>query len=308
MARTSATPHIGVVGGVNMDIHLFDVGRQDSGAEFIADRYLVEPGGKGTNQARAAAVLGADVTLVARVGDDEFGRMCVESAQKDGVDTRWVRIDGAERTGFVVISLIAGQHRSLVFAPGANRELAWSDVVPSLSDLETCDVVITQTEIPQAVVDELCRWAAAADVPLFLDPASPRDMTRSAIRTAEVLTPDIAEAEELVGRRLDSEPARLLAVRELLEIGARRVILKMGEHGALLGDADGIRPIETIRIEAVDETGAGDVFVAALALLRTQGSDWEQTTRFANVAAALSVSRSGLALPNRAEVLKALPS
>ncbi len=144
-------------------------------------------------------------------------------------------------------------------------------------------------------------------MPLFLDPASPRDITPSALRCAEVLTPDVAEAEELVGRRLDTEPARVLAVRELLGMEIPRVILKMGEGGALVGDEGGIRTIETIRINAVDETGAGDVFVAALALLRARGSGWDEATRFANVAAALSVSRSGFAIPTADEVDEALP-
>jgi ribokinase len=308
MTSAERTPRIGVIGGVNMDIHLFDVQSQDSGADFFADRYLVEPGGKGTNQARASATLGAEVTLVGRVGDDEFGRLCVASAQQHGVDTQWVRVDVEERTGFVVIRLIEGQHRSLVFVPGANRNLSWDDVLPALEDLRTCDAVITQTEIPMPVLSELCDWAIETGISLFLDPASPRDVTLSALRTAEVLTPDMVDAAELVGRRLDTMPARVLAVEELLDLGVRRVILKLGQGGSLLGDADGIRPIETLHIEAVDETGAGDVFVAALALRRAEGSGWDEATRFANAAAALSVSRSGFAIPAVREVMEAAPA
>ncbi len=306
MTDTASAPRIGVVGGVNMDIHVFDVIEPDTGADFIADRYFVEPGGKGTNQARAAAILGAEVSLIARVGDDEFGRLCIEAAGKDGVDTRWLRVDTKERTGFVVIRLIEGQHRSLVFSPGANRNLEWGDVVAALPHLETCDAVITQAEIPGPVIDSLCRWATETGVPLFLDPANPRNVTVSALRAAQVVTPDLAEAEELVGRVLDAAPARVLAVRELLDMGAQRVILKMGAHGALLGEGDDIRPIETIEIDAVDETGAGDVFVAALALLTARGSGWDEATRFANVAAALSVARSGFSVPNSDEVEEAL--
>ena len=96
--KLERAPRIGVVGGVNMDIHLFGVSRQLSGADFVADEYLAEPGGKGANQARAASVLGASVTLVARVGDDEFGRLCLEAAQSDGVDTESVRVDVRQRT------------------------------------------------------------------------------------------------------------------------------------------------------------------------------------------------------------------
>lgn len=289
-----------------MDVHLFDVRDQDSGAELYAESYLVEPGGKGTNQARAAAVLGAGAVLVGRTGDDEFGRLCQEAARADGVETKWVRVDELAPTGFVAIRLIDGQHKTVVYAPGANLRLSWSDVEPALPELESSDVVITQTEVPAKVMTYLCNWARDNGVPLFLDPASPREITLATMRAVDVITPDLAEAEELVGRKLDTEPARVAAVGELLDLGVRRVVLKMGSAGALLADAAGVRRIETIPVVAVDETGAGDVFLAALAVQRATGSDWDEATRFANVASALSVSRTGFALPGHDEVLAAL--
>jgi ribokinase len=299
-------PRLGVVGGVNMDIHLFDVHRPRYGADYVADRYLAEPGGKGANQARAAAILGAEVTLVARVGNDEFGRLCLEAVRCDGVDTRWVRVDKGEHTGFVVIRLIEGRHHSIVFTPGVNEQLAWGDVEPALTELAACDAIVTQTEIPRQVLSPLCRWSTETGVPLFLDPANPSRVTTSALRIAEVVTPDLAEASELVGHPVDTELASVAAVRELTDRGARRVLLKMAERGALLGDATGIRRIATMPVKAVDETGAGDVFLAALAVRRVSGSGWEEAARFANAASALSVSRDGLALPGTAEVLEAL--
>jgi len=145
---------------------------------YLAERYIIEPGGKGSNQARAAARLGADALLVGCVGDDEFGHMCVDETSADGVDTTHVAATTEQRTGFVVIQLIDGRHRSLVFTPGANSLLTWDFVVPALDSLKECDVVITQSEVPTHTVDRLIDWSRESGVPVYLDPASPQEAKR----------------------------------------------------------------------------------------------------------------------------------
>jgi len=296
------TIKIGVVGGLNMDIHLFGGGDRAEDGVFLAERYPIEPGGKGSNQARAAARLGADVVLVGRVGDDEFGRLCIDATISDGVDTTHVTSTDEQRTGFVVIQLVEGRHQSLVFSPGANTLLSWDDVVPALGALADCDVVITQSEVPGETVDRLVDWSLSTSVPIYLDPASPQQASRHSLVGADVITPDALEAESLTGRSMNGHVAPILAARELAEIGVKRAILKLGPAGALFA-ADGIiTAVPTQPAEAVDETGAGDVFVAALAVQRANGADWIEAITFANAAAAFSVSISGLALPEFAEV------
>jgi ribokinase len=292
-----------VVGELNMDLHLFGVERSAGQALLVAERYLTEPGGKGANVARAAARLGAQVSLVGRVGGDEFGRSCVAAVGDDGVDTGAVAVTPDEPTGFVAIELTEGRHRSLLFAPGANDHLAWSDIEPSLGGLEPDDIIIAQAELPPVALSELAAFATRTGMALFLDPAPPNRVTGELITAAEVITPNRAEAAALVGRADDSPLTPALAARDLLELGAGRVLVKTGESGTLLADRRGeMLEVPTLSVEPLDETGAGDVFLAALAVRRSEGADWEHAVRFANAASALSVASTGLMLPERDDV------
>ncbi len=296
---------IGVVGGLNMDIRLFGVEEPGVGATYLADHYLIEPGGKGANQARAAARLGADVVLVGRVGDDEFGHLCVAAVEADGVDVGGVAVTAGERTGFVVIRLVEGHHVSLVFSPGANNHLVWSDVEAALPRLADRDVLLTQGEVPADVVDRLLTWASGRGIPVYLDPAAPDQLALSALQLAEIITPDREEAAALTGRTLSTPAAPWLAARELVDLGVERAVVKLGAAGALLVDTtSGTRHVPTASVRPVDETGAGDVFIAALAVRRASGAGWPEAVRFANAAAARSVSERGLALPTLPEVLE----
>lgn len=295
-------PRIGVVGGLNMDVHLFGGEHRSEDGTYLADRYIIEVGGKGSNQARAAARLGADALLVGCVGDDEFGQLCVDATTADGVDTTHVATTTEQRTGFVVIQLIDGRHRSLVFTPGANSLLTWDHVAPALDSLEECDVVITQSEVPARTVDRLIDWSRESGVPVYLDPASPQEASRHSLSGAEVITPNALESEALTGRPLENPGDPILAARDLSAMGVRRSILKLGSAGALLTADDSLTSIPTATVEAIDETGAGDVFVAALAIQRASGVDWIQAITFANAAAAVSISHSGLFLPGFGDV------
>lgn len=290
-----------VVGGLNMDLHLFGLRGSACQAPMVADEYFAMPGGKGGNVARALAQLDVPVRLIARVGDDEFGHDCVAAVAADGVDIAGVTVTPGESTGFVAIELIEGQHQSIVFAPGANDHLTWTEVRPALEKLSD-GLVIAQAEIPTPVLDELCAFCSVSGIPLYLDPTPPERVMRRHLEVSEVITPDAREAAELVGRVPDSRLWPALACRELLASGARRVIIKLGPDGALHGDETGLTEVPTIEVEPIDETGAGDAFLAALATRRLEGASWLDAVRFANVAAALSVAASGLHLPERGAI------
>lgn len=297
-----------VVGGVNMDLHLFDVHPSAGQAPLVADHYLAQPGGKGANVARAIARLGVPVRLVARVGDDEFGHDCEAAMSADGVDTSSVISTSATPTGFVAIELMEGKHRSVLFAPGANETLTWEDVRPHVSDLDDEDIVIAQSEVPTETMASLAGHIVERGSSLFLDPTPPDRVSADIISSAEVITPDRLEAAALVGRTDTSPLWPPLVAGELLRVGARRVIIKLGATGAILADSNRMLQIPTIPVEAVDETGAGDVFLATLAAARAESRDWPQATTMANVAAAISLSREGLFLPDRNTVDKAFSS
>lgn len=291
-----------VVGGINMDLHLFGGRRWSSGAALVVDHYLTQPGGKGGNVSRAAARLGADVRLVARVGNDEFGHRCVDAIAADGVDVGAVTFSDTTPTGFVAIELNEGLHRTLVFAPGANDELTWDHVEPTLHELAPGEIVIAQAEIPGTVMRTLAHHVSSNGSRLYLDPTPPEDVDGSAMRAADVITPDRAEAAALVGRADTSELWPALAAEELHAAGARTVVVKTGASGAVLVDGWGSRQIPTAPVDPQDETGAGDVFMAALAVRRAEGAGWDDAVRFANAASALSVASQGLLLPERSQV------
>lgn len=291
-----------VVGGLNMDLHLFGVRESAGAAPLLAEHHLAQPGGKGANVARAAARLGGDVLLVGRVGDDEHGRQVVDAVAGDGVDVSGVVRTVGSSTGFVAIELDEGRHRSLIYAPGANAELVWDDVGPWLDPLAPGDVVVVQAEVPPDVLDRVMATGVERSWTVLLDPTPPERVGRGHLRAADVITPDLDEAALLVGRRNTSRLWPALAAEELLASGARRVIIKTGAAGALVAEPESMVEVPTIPVVVADETGAGDVFLAALTVRRSEGAGWREATRFANVASALSVAGPGLVLPHRTAV------
>jgi ribokinase len=291
-----------VVGGINMDVHLFGADEQRPDRPLLVDHYLTEPGGKGANVARAAARLGARVSLVGRVGEDSFGRACLAALDDDGVDVTGVLVTPDEPTGFVSIELENGLHRSLVYVPGANDSLTWSDVAPAVERLTTGDILIVQAEIPPETLRRVTKRTADDGVRLYLDPAPPDRVPLAALRAAEVVTPDRAEAAALTGRIDSSQVWPALAAADLRALGAPCVIVKTGASGAVLAVDGDVVGVPTLAVEAIDETGAGDVFLAALAVRRAEGAGWQEAVRFANAASAISVSAPGLSLPVRAQV------
>ncbi|MEX1286506.1 MAG: PfkB family carbohydrate kinase [Acidimicrobiia bacterium] len=301
-----SAPSIVVVGGLNMDIHLFGARHRAEYGLLMAERYAVEPGGKGANQSRAVARLGGSVALVGRVGDDEFGRLCVDAVVGDGVRVEGLGISPDARTGFVVIDLVEGQHVTRVFVPGANMTLTWEDVESTLIRETGCRAVLAQAEMPNDVLERLAAWCEDVEVPLYLDPVPPQAVTPDLLRRAEVVTPSKGEAGGLTGREVDDEVSARLAARDLLALGAHRVIIKLGPPGAVLAEADGdVALIPTLNVVAENETGAGDAFLATLAVARLTGASWPEAVRLGNVASALSVSRPDLHLPTWEEVTTA---
>ncbi len=295
-----------VIGGLNMDLHLFGIRPPAHDGPLVAEHHFLEPGGKGANLARAAARLGARVSLVGRVGDDEFGRLCLASVDADGVDSSHVHPTPGEPTGFVAIELREGRHHSIVFSSGANARLTWDDVGPALSGLGPRDMIVSPAELPVPVLEATAREATRRGIPFFLDPSPPRRVSRAVLGAATVITPDRGEGEDLSGRSGTSHLAPLLAVRDMLAAGCDRVTLKLGEEGVIWGEPGRIERVPTLAVEARDETGAGDVFMAGLAVRRLEGAEWSVAIRFANAASAMSVANTGLYLPTRAEVEKAV--
>jgi ribokinase len=247
------------------------------------------------------------VSLIGCVGDDEFGRDCVRAVAADGVDVSGVDVTSTAPTGFVAIELVEGRHRSLVFAPGANDLLDAEHVAHRLSGLGRGDTVIAQAEIPAAALSVVIEAVSRQGLSLYLDPTPPDRVRAGHLAASDVITPDLAEAAALVGRTGESHLWPALAARELVESGARRVVIKLGADGSIMATRDEpVVHVPTLEVDAVDETGAGDVFLGALAVRRSEGAAWLDAIAFANAASAISVSQPGLTLPDRITVERRL--
>jgi ribokinase len=310
---TARTPHVVVIGSLNTDLLTRTPRIPAPGETVTGSDLLTLPGGKGANQAVAAARLatsgGPRVHMVGRVGDDDAGRRLVAGLRSDGVDTSRVRATPGVPTGSALILVDARGENSIVVSPGANARVTPADVDAALPLLRTASVVLLQLEIPLATVRQAIRVCRDLGVPTILDPAPvpPRGLPRALFK-ADYLTPNQPESLQLAGR----EPARGARVSDvkpiasdLLARGASTVVLKLGARGAAVAPRGGaVTLVRPCRVRVVDSTAAGDAFNGALAVALSEGKPLPEAVRFANAAGALCCTKRGSqpALPHRREV------
>lgn len=283
---------ITVVGSINMDLVVGTERFPKQGETVLGNLYTTVPGGKGANQAVAAARLGDQVHMVGAVGSDAFGTQLLEGLEKEQIDTQGVKkTDGA--SGIANILLSEGDNRIIV-VPGANHELTKSDIDAQKKAIEKSSMVILQLELPIAVVEYTLQLAKELGVPAILNPAPAGGFT-DAMKQADFLTPNETEAEELFGTNWELE----------LERYPNRMVVTLGKNGARYFDGDKHVTVEGFPTQAVDTTGAGDTFNGALAVALAEGSEFKEAVRFANAAASLSVEKFGAqgGMPNRKEVV-----
>jgi ribokinase len=304
-----------VVGSINMDMVLRTSRIPAPGETLLGENFATIAGGKGANQAVAAVKLskeGTEVHMIGRVGDDDFGQRLLNGLVQHHVNTTHVTVTEGIPSGVAVILVDAKGENTIVVAPGANAKLLPKDIDAANDLIVGASAVILQLEIPLETVAHVIAICQRHGVYTILDPAPvpPGGMPR-ALFGVDVLTPNQREAEALLGM----DPAHLgLAKRaddakmigsELLSRGAKTVVLKRGQRGAVLIDRDGtIRTVKAMKVKVVDTTAAGDAFTAALAVAHSEGMDLAQAVHFANAAGAATCSDFGAqpALPNREAV------
>ncbi|HZL35081.1 MAG TPA: ribokinase [Tepidisphaeraceae bacterium] len=304
-----------VIGSVNMDLVLRARRIPAPGETLLGDSFMTVPGGKGANQAVAAARLarkGTTVHLVARVGDDDFGQRLLNGLEQHHVNTRHVVITEGTPSGIAMILVDKRGENTIVVASGANARLSPQDIDAAEGIIATAAAVVLQLEIPLATVAHALALCEQHGVYTILDPAPvPAKGLPRALYGVDVLTPNRPEAEALLGvkPRRDTTTKRpddpKMVASRLLSRGAKAVVLKRGGRGALLIDRGGaIKAIKANKVNVVDTTAAGDAFTAALAVGRAEGMELEQAVRFACAAGALSCQAFGAqpALPAREAV------
>ncbi len=299
-------PAIVVAGSLNMDF-VVTVRQLPAPGETVLGRgFRMIPGGKGANQACAAGKLGGNVRMIGRVGYDLFADQLKASLAASGVDVSAVHASQSQPTGVALIWVDERGQNSIVVASGANHDLPASDVEAMRRVFRGAAYALFQLETPLGTVSAAMALAREEGLVTILDPAPAQPLSAEVLGRADILTPNETEAQILLARppaRVSLEEAPALAVA-LLATGPRTVILKLGDQGALLCDANGTRHFPAFRVTAVDSTAAGDTFNAALAVALAEGQPMDQAIRFANAAAAVSVTRLGAqaSAPSRADV------
>ncbi|MFY1676967.1 MULTISPECIES: ribokinase [unclassified Streptomyces] len=279
-----------VVGSANADLVVGVERRPAAGETVLGSDLVVHPGGKGANQAVAAARLGARTALLARVGDDDHGGMLLDSLRSAGVDTEGVLVGGAP-TGVALITVDPSGDNSIVVSPGANARLTPGDVREASRLLGTSRVVSAQSEIPPETVLEVVRKLPPGGR-FVLNPSPPHPLPREVSAACDPLIVNEHEARVLLGDARAGEGPEAWA-RGLLGTGARSVVVTLGAEGALVATPDGVTRIPPVRVAAVDTTGAGDAFTAALAWRLSAGARLEEAAAYAARVGAWAVTRAG---------------
>jgi len=282
-----------VVGSSNTDLVVRVDKLPEPGETVLGGEFMTAPGGKGANQAVAAARLGGEVVLIAKVGRDRFGDEAVDNFVREGIDTAYLYRDPELPSGVALI-LVGPEGRNMIaVAPGANSALSPEDVSRAEGAISSADVVLLQLEVPLETVEEAARIAKGHGVTVVLNPAPALELEDELLRTVDFLVPNEAEASAISGIRVTDAKSAQRAASELLERGAGGVVVTPGEEGAVLVTGEGSWHVEPPRVRAVDTTAAGDAFCGAFAFYLASRREPLEAVRFANVAAALSVTRMG---------------
>lgn len=300
-----------VVGSINMDLVCRVRQMPAPGQTVMGGDLSTVPGGKGANQAVAAARLGGRVKMVGRVGEDDFGSRLLNGLKQHGVNTSHVQITEGTASGCAMILVDGSGENSIVVSPGANGKVTPADIDGAEDAIVDAACVLVQLEIPMEAVARACEMARRHGVPVIVDPApAPQQRLPAALLQADVLTPNETEAEALLQLSRDEnsgdrlrDPKQIAA--DLLAAGPGMVLLKLGARGALAMTRDGqIEQVDCAKVQVVDTTAAGDAFTAGYAVGLSEGLSLPDRLRLASAAGTLACTKFGAqpALPLRAEV------
>jgi len=263
------------------------------GETILGEDFIMTPGGKGANQAVAAAKLGAEVFFIAKLGDDVFAEQSLKNFKKEDVNTKYVIQTNEAPSGVALITVDDAGNNVIVVAPGANQMLSPEDVKKAESDITSSGALVAQLEIPLETVEFAAQLANNCGVPFILDPAPAQELRPELLKMVDVLTPNETEAQILTGIEVTEEDSARTAVKKLLEYGVKSVILTMGANGFLLGSDDEMEFVPAVKVNAIDATAAGDAFTGSLAVGLAHGKTLADAATFANYVAALSVTKMG---------------
>jgi len=300
MARN---PKIAVVGSANTDLITFTEAFPRAGETVFGRRFDLGFGGKGANQAIAARLCGAEVLMLAKVGDDLFGSATIRNFESFGIDTRHVQSVPGTSTGAAAILVEPDGQNRIIVVKGANELLGPGDVEAAADALGTVDTIILQFEIPLETVYYTARFASTRGIRCIVNPAPALPADLVALAATDYFIPNETEAELLTGRTAHTLGEARESAAALLHKGLRRVVLTLGARGSMIAGADGCTHVPPVTVSPVDTTGAGDAFIGSLAVFLAEGQLERDAVAGANLYAALSTTRIGTqkSFPSRSE-------
>jgi ribokinase len=284
-----------VVGSFNMDLVVKAGRRPQTGETFMGEEFGMFIGGKGSNQAIAAARLGADVTMIGKLGTDLFGDTLMAAHAEEGIHTDYVIRDTEVGTGIASILIDADGDNSIVIVPQANMRLSVEDIERASESIAAADVLLLQLEVPIAASQRAAEIAKSNGATVVLNPAPAQELPDDFLAQVDILTPNAVETESLSGVKVSTATDAERAAKVLLDKGLSAVILTLGERGAVLLTPDLTRQVPAYTVEVVDTTAAGDAFCGALATGLARGENLVDAVAFANAAGALAVTVLGAA-------------
>lgn len=301
---SSTSCDVVVVGSANMDMTVRCKHLPIPGQTILGDSFVTNPGGKGANQAVAAAKCGASTELVARVGNGMFVPRFIEMYDRVGLGHQHMIRDTTTPSGTALIFVDDDGENMIVVAPGANQKLTVSDVDAARSVFEGAKVMILQLEVPLETVVHAAELAKQNGMTVILNPAPVRELPPALLENVDIIIANEVEVAILTGAPEVDTSTAATACKPLIDAGVGHVITTLGKDGAIITGGDGATKVRGFRVNAIDTTSAGDTFVGALACALTEGKPLEEAALFANAAAALTCTKQGAqqAMPTRQEV------
>ena len=297
-------PVVAVVGSCNTDLTVFTEKLPSPGETVIGPDALITGGGKGANQAVAAARAGAEVHFVSRVGTDHFSQVRLDELEKEGIHHDYITADPETVGGIALITVDANGENAITVASGANGRLSPEQVTGAREALQSADVLLAQLEVPLESVETALNLARDAGVTTIVDPAPAlsADVAGRLIAGTDILIPNLSEARLLLDRGHQGDPEEL--AHSLVAAGLETVALTLGKDGVCVATPDDCYRVPSRKAEAVDSVGAGDCFAGVLAVALAEGAHVRDAVEMAVAAAALAVERKGAqpSLPTRSEI------
>ncbi|MHA1309331.1 MAG: ribokinase [Candidatus Helarchaeota archaeon] len=303
----SKKPHILIIGSSNTDLTIKSEKLPSPGETVIGNEFFIASGGKGANQAVAARRAGANVTFIAKIGDDDFGRNNIQLYQNDGINTDHILIDKNNYSGIALIMVDSKGENLISVASNSNYNFHPKDIESKKEIIKTADIILIQNEIPDQTNLTVINMAFDLKIPLIFNPAPgpKKPLSSTILKKIKYLTPNKKELELVTGKLIKEETDIYTIGQELVQSGIENLILTLGNKGSLLINKNETIAIPAFKVDAIDTVGAGDCFNGYLGAMLASGKSLYDSIKIASAAAAISVTKRGAqpSIPNYNEVV-----